>query len=901
MKKAVSLLLVIVMICSTFAGLQITSHALASSGSCGENVTYSFNASTGELVISGSGAMSDYDYDNCPFKENRNIKSIIIQSGVTSIGENAFRGCSCLNSISMSDTITVIGNYSFYLCSALKKIVFPNSLKKIGICAFYGASSLNSIVFGESLKTIDNAAFQYCEQLSSISLPNSVTSIGKGTFLYCSALSNIFLPDSVSQIGDSAFTDTAFWKNNGNWKSGILYINHCLIRVKVDKSGSVKVDDNTTCITQSAFSYCENITSISLPETITQIDDLTFKGCKSLTNIIIPDSVKTIGDWAFESSGLTSITLSNSLTTIGTKAFYDCSTLTSITIPDSVTIIGENAFCFCSMLKTLTLPVSTKINNSGSFYGCYNIERVTLTKGTGKMRNYSVTEYTDSGKVTCYKYTPWYISRSLKYLVVNEGVNNIGRYAFYSCSLLESIVLPNTVNKINEAAFEKCENLKSIKICNKDCDIYDSSLTIHEGAKITGYANSTAQTYATKYNRKFIVETDTTKPTGSIFSTNNIASSQTATLTLSDDTGVAGYYWGTNSTYTSNTYLTVSSGSIEKAISAAGRYYLTVKDTAGNISDTVSITFYKTTLNANSGSVSPTSVLTQSGKSFTLPTPTRDNYSFEGWYTSADGGNKVSNSYTVNSNATLYAHWKSLTHTHTWNNGSVTKATTCTESGIKTYTCSSCGATTTEEISALNHKFNNHRIAATLKKNGSIQSVCVNCGKVKSTIVIYYPKAFKLSTKTYTYNGKAKTPKVSVYDSNGKQISSSNYTVKYLNNKNVGVATAYVVFKGNYSGTKKLQFTIVPASTAIQKANSPLKTGIYVQWKKVGNITGYEVQVSASSSFASGKRNRLTKNYIKIKKLKSKKIYFVRVRTYKVVNGKPYYSLWSKTAKVKIK
>ena len=205
------------------------------------------------------------------------------------------------------------------------------------------------------------------------------------------------------------------------------------------------------------------------------------------------------------------------------------------------------------------------------------------------------------------------------------------------------------------------------------------------------------------------------------------------------------------------------------------------------------------------------------------------------------------------------------------------------------------------DFQCLQHEFKTVITKASVTSNGQIKSVCRGCGKVQSKAIIYYPKTFKLSTKTYTYNGKAKTPKVTVFDSKGKQISSSNYTVKYLNNKNVGVATVYVVFKGNYSETKKLQFTIIPASTAIQKANSPLKTGIYVQWKKVGNITGYEVQVSASSSFAVGKKNRLKQNYFKLKKLKSKKIYYVRVRTYKVVNGKPYYSLWSKTSKLRIK
>lgn len=150
---------------------------------------------------------------------------------------------------------------------------------------------------------------------------------------------------------------------------------------------------------------------------------------------------------------------------------------------------------------------------------------------------------------------------------------------------------------------------------------------------------------------------DTTKPTGSISSTNNISSSQTVTLKLSDNKGIAGYYWGTSSSYGNNSYTATSSGNVTKTVSAPGTYYFTVKDTSGNVSSTYSVTFYRTTLNAHGGSVSPSSVLTRSGNSFTLPTPKRSGYSYKGWATSSSASSGVK-SVTPNANRTYYAVWQ---------------------------------------------------------------------------------------------------------------------------------------------------------------------------------------------------------------------------------------------------
>lgn len=150
---------------------------------------------------------------------------------------------------------------------------------------------------------------------------------------------------------------------------------------------------------------------------------------------------------------------------------------------------------------------------------------------------------------------------------------------------------------------------------------------------------------------------DTIKPTGSISTTNNISSSQTVTLKLSDNKGIAGYYWGTSSSYGNNSYTATSSGNVTKTVSAPGTYYFTVKDTSGNVSSTYSVTFYRTTLNAHGGSVSPSSVLTRSGNSFTLPTPKRSGYSYKGWATSSSASSGVK-SVTPNANRTYYAVWQ---------------------------------------------------------------------------------------------------------------------------------------------------------------------------------------------------------------------------------------------------
>ena len=228
------------------------------------------------------------------------------------------------------------------------------------------------------------------------------------------------------------------------------------------------------------------------------------------------------------------------------------------------------------------------------------------------------------------------------------------------------------------------------------------------------------------------------------------------------------------------------------------------------------------------------------------------------------------------------------------------KAPDCTSKG---YTgdkvCNDCGEILEKgkSIPALGHKLTTKTTKATLSANGKIVTSCTVCKAVTSTKTISRIKTVKLSTTSYTYSGSSKKPSVTVKDYSGKTLKNgTDYTVSYKNNKSVGTATATVTFKGNYSGTKSLNFTIKPKTTSLSKLTAGKKQ-LKVTWKKNSAVSGYQIQYSTSKKFTSPKTVTV-KGYKTtsktIKNLKAKKTYYVRVRTYKTVDGKKVYSDWSK-------
>ena len=245
----------------------------------------------------------------------------------------------------------------------------------------------------------------------------------------------------------------------------------------------------------------------------------------------------------------------------------------------------------------------------------------------------------------------------------------------------------------------------------------------------------------------------------------------------------------------------------------------------------------------------------------------------------------------------------------------VKKKATCSTKGTTTYTATygSGGTKVTDTkdlqdiaINSTNHTEKIRTTKATTKADGKSEKYCSACNKVISTTVIKKIKSVTLKYTATTYTGKSLTPSVVVKDSAGKIISSSNYTVKYTNNKNVGNATVTITFKGNYSGSTRLTFNINPKSTTISKVVSGSKRLKVNVKKQATQTSGYEVQAATDKKFTKNvKKGTITKNSttsIELKSLKGNKPYYVRVRTYKVVNGKKYCSSWnvySKTVKTK--
>lgn len=179
----------------------------AESGICGDNLTWILDDS-GTLTISGTGNMTDWSYTQySPWHDNSdNIKALIIENGVTSIGNLAFTNCGNMASVVLPDSLTSIGNSAFEHCISLSTVKIPDNVTNIGNSAFWFCNGLTDIIIGNKLARIDDGTFTGCQSLSSINIPDNVTGIGSSAFENYRSLTIISIPDSLISIGDSAFS-----------------------------------------------------------------------------------------------------------------------------------------------------------------------------------------------------------------------------------------------------------------------------------------------------------------------------------------------------------------------------------------------------------------------------------------------------------------------------------------------------------------------------------------------------------------------------------------------------------------------------------------------------------------------------------------------------------------------
>ncbi|MGI5874706.1 MAG: leucine-rich repeat protein [Bacillota bacterium] len=689
------------------------------------------------------------------------LTSITIPDSVTSIGDWAFNGCTGLTSITLPDSVTSIGYEAFYDCTGLTSIAIPDSVTSIGDYAFYGCAGLTSITIPDSVTSIGDWAFFGCTGLTSITIPDSVTSIGERAFFGCSGLTSITIPDSVTSIGGGAFSGCA-GLTSITIPDSVTSIGECAFSGCTDLT-SITLPDNMTSIGEQAFNGCTGLRSITLPDSVTSIGDCAFDGCTDLTSITLPDNMTSIGDYAFYNcTSLKAVAIPKKVKTIGKAAFSGCAVLETVTISEGVKSIGSSAFSGSERLKTIKIPKSVETIENDAFSGCDSLESVSFANGlktigvsafAGENKIVSVTipESVTSigrnafggGKITSIKVESGNAAYSDKDGVlfnkagttlvsypcgryeesydIPSGVKTIGIGAFEDCKELRSVRIPEGVTSIEESAFYRCwintvYLPKSVKTIDRNA-FESSALGLWGQVYYNGSESDWSDITIKAYNNPLLeapIMYNYKAVTG-------VTLNKTA-LTLAS-----------NKSETLKVTVTPSDASIKTVWWDSSDWGVAEVDENGKVT-AVGDGTAKITVTSDDGKKTASCVVTVHNlKKTEAKAATCTAVGNIEYYTCSTCGKLFSDAKGTKEIKKADTVVPALGHK--WDSGKVTKAATCTETGVRTYTCQNDSShTKTEVIAALGHKLTKTAaVAATCEKAGNKEYyTCSVCGKLFS-------------------------------------------------------------------------------------------------------------------------------------------------------------------------
>ncbi len=704
------------------------------------------------------------------------------------------------------------------------------------------------------------------------------------------------------------------------------------------------IQDNIACVYSYNFDNAKNLKTIQISAQ-THIDGFALNviGCDSFEEIIVDEEHPDF-------TTIDGVLFNKDVTRL--ICYPNAKKSDNYIIPDTVGILGVSPFDGTTNLKNVTIPASLTGISDGGFSNCKNIEgffvdsnNTAYSSEDGVLFDKNKTKIVEypSGKtgtynvpdtvVTIGKYA--FENSKLSQIIMHNGITTIEGGAFSNAANLESIEIPSLVTEIYYATFANCDSLEEITIPKNITDIRVNAF---------GYCDSLINFVVSEENANF------TTIDGMICNKEKnkllcFPSGRTGEFTIPEEIQEVDYetFEGLENLEILNVNKNCTSIQLNiyncknlKAINVDkdNTLYASVDGVLyckyeGELEQLLYCPAKKT------GTVTiPASVLCIEYYAFweardldfiVIPSSVLyigeydgvdETNAYELWENGRDTILIIEENSVEDKFVKLWSAYGILWHKYCYGHeyeGKVITEPTCTTKGEMLYTCKqdTCKHTYTEEIPAKGHTYKLTTTNATLSSNGSIVNKCTACGDVKSNNVIYSPKTIKLNKTKYTYNGKVRKPSVTVKDSKGKILKiGTDYTVTYAKGrKNTGRYTVTINFKGNYSGTVKKTFDIVPKKVNIRKV-TPKKKSFTVTWKKQGKqISGYQIKYSTSKKFTnkttktkilSSKKTSFTKN-----KLKAKKTYYVKLRTYKTikVNGKKVklYSAWSSAKKVTTK
>lgn len=416
MKRILTMLLALCVLFLTLPHAAAAEVARIAEGRCGDDLTWVLTED-GTLRISGTGPMDDYDFMpssgvwNSPWYGYReDIKTILVEDGVTHIGNEAFHYYyRNVTKISLPQTLTSIGDNAFYHCTGLPYIILPDRLTSIGEMAFAHCENMLSIEIPKSVTKLEDHAFFSCDSLIRVSLPGSIGVLNNNVFLDCCALRSIVIPEGITAIKDSVFGSC-------------------------DLLEEVIIPDTVETIGSHVFSYCKNLKSICIPSSVTQIDAYTFDHCAALDRVVFLGDAPELGEGLFY--------------TTATTVYYP---------GDNPTWTEELMHSYGGKITWIPYHAASEIASgwSGDTQWSLTNDGTLRIYGSGNMKNY---EYSDSH--------PWeaYVQQ-INAVLVESGVSSIGECAFKGLTELESVTLPvSGLTRIGEAAFYGCTSLTEIVI-----------------------------------------------------------------------------------------------------------------------------------------------------------------------------------------------------------------------------------------------------------------------------------------------------------------------------------------------------------------------------------------------------------------------------------------------------